>query len=69
MVKNAINDPLSKRPNRTPEVIMDPAFDVSLLDRPDLQLLGEVQEAFVKQWSAEVADRKGWLPSFHNLRL
>ena len=58
VVKNAINDPLSKRPNRTPEVIMDPAFDVSLLDRPDLQLLGEVQEAFVKQWSAEVADRK-----------
>ena len=34
---------------------MDPAFDVSLLDRPELQLLGETQEAFVRNWAAGVA--------------
>ena len=59
VVTKAIDDPLSKRPNRTPEVIMDPAFDVRLLDRNDLQLLGETQEAFVRDWALQVArDRK-----------
>ena len=38
VVKKAVDDPLSTRSNRTPEVIMDPAYDVSLLDRHDLQL-------------------------------
>ena len=58
VVKEAVNDPLSKRPNRTPEVIMDPAYDVSLLDRPELQLLGKTQEAFVRDWAAKVAAKK-----------
>ncbi len=58
VVTKAINDPLSKRPNRTPEVIMDPAFDASLLDRADLQLLGGIQEAFVREWALQVAEEK-----------
>ena len=40
VVTKAIGDPRTNQPNRTPEVIMDPAFDASKLDRPDLQLLG-----------------------------
>ena len=58
VVKQAVNDPLSKRPNRTPEVIMDPAFDVSVLDKPGLNLLGETQEKFVAQWALQVARNK-----------
>jgi len=58
VVTEAVNDPLSKRPNRTPEVIMDPAFDVRQLDHPDLQLLGEVQEKFVRDWALQVAHDK-----------
>jgi len=58
VVKEAVNDPLSKRPNRTPEVIMDPAFDVSVLDKPGLNLLGEAQEKFVAKWALQVAEKK-----------
>lgn len=58
VVDEPINDPQSNRPNRTPEVVMDPAFDVSKLDRADLQLLGRTQEAFVRDWALKVADRK-----------
>ena len=37
---------------------MDPAFDVRQLDHPDLQLLGEVQEKFVRDWALQVAHDK-----------
>ena len=53
-----INDPESNKPNRTLEVIMDPAFDAAKLDRPDLQLLGKEQEEFVATWAAESAEQK-----------
>lgn len=33
------------------EVVLDPDFDCTKLDRPDLQLLGQRQEAFLKDWS------------------
>ena len=58
VVKEAVKDPLTQRPNRTPEVIMDPAFDVSALDNPELQLLGKAQETFVRDWAAQVAKSK-----------
>ncbi|HBV61817.1 MAG TPA: hypothetical protein DEF45_02235 [Rhodopirellula sp.] len=58
VVKEAVKDPLTQRPNRTPEVIMDPAFDVSALDKPELQLLGKAQETFVRDWAAQVAKSK-----------
>ena len=58
VVKEAVDDPLSTRPNRTPEVIMDPAYDVSLLDRHDLQLLGRSQEAFLKVWAKGVQKKR-----------
>ena len=40
--------------SKTSEVIKDPTFDVSKLDRPEFQLLGKAQEEFVTQWSQEV---------------
>ena len=58
VVTEAINDPTSDQPNRTPEVIMDPAFDVSKLDRADLQLLGTDQEAFVRRWALDVSEKR-----------
>lgn len=33
------------------EVVLDPDFDCKLLDRPELSLLGEQQEAFLKEWA------------------
>jgi hypothetical protein len=33
------------------EVVLDPDYDCTQLDRPDLQLLGQEQEAFLKDWS------------------
>ena len=54
VVKQAIPDPRTDKPNRTPEVIMDPAFDASKLDRPDLQLLGKTQEDFLSAWALDV---------------
>lgn len=33
------------------EVVLDPDYDCTQLDRPDLQLLGARQEAFLKDWS------------------
>ena len=33
------------------EVVLDPDYDCTKLDRPDLQLLGKEQEAFLKDWS------------------
>jgi PhoD-like phosphatase len=38
------------------EVVMDPDFDCSKLDRPDLQLLGNEQEAFLKDWSIKLKE-------------
>jgi hypothetical protein len=37
---------------------MDPAFDVSKLERDDLQLLGKAQEDFVGKWALDVAKKK-----------
>lgn len=36
------------------EVVLDPNYDCTQLDRPDLQLLGEHQEAFLENWSNEL---------------
>lgn len=33
------------------EVVLDPDYDCTKLDRPDLNLLGKEQEAFLKRWS------------------
>ena len=33
------------------EVVLDPDYDCTLLDRPDLQLLGADQETFLEEWS------------------
>jgi arylsulfatase A-like enzyme/phosphodiesterase/alkaline phosphatase D-like protein len=58
VVSVAIRDPRTNKPNRTPEVIMDPAFDARKLDREDLQLLGTEQEKFVAAWAQRVAKEK-----------
>lgn len=58
VLKEATTDPASNTPNRTLEVIADPSFDASKLDRADLQLLGTAQEDFVRNWAKEVALRK-----------
>jgi len=55
VLSKAIPDPRNNKPNRTLEVIMDPAFDVRKLDREDLQLLGVAQEAFIARWARQVA--------------
>ncbi|MDG1897506.1 MAG: sulfatase-like hydrolase/transferase [Fuerstiella sp.] len=55
VLSEAIPDPRNNKPNRTLEVIMDPAFDETKLDRDDLQLLGATQEKFVNQWAKRVA--------------
>ncbi len=60
VLSEPVNDPNLPEPNTTLEVIMDPAFDASTLDRPDLQLLGPEQEAFVAEWALRVA-REGKL--------
>ena len=36
------------------EVVMDPDYDCTKLDRPDLQLLGKDQEAFLADWSTKL---------------
>ena len=54
ILKRAIDDPRTSKPNTTPEVIMDPAFDTRTLDAPGLNLLGEAQEEFVRQWAKRV---------------
>lgn len=58
VIKEPIRDPRNNKPNRTPEVIMDPAFDVRKLDRPDLHLLGTEQEQFLAAWANRVAETK-----------
>jgi arylsulfatase A-like enzyme len=58
VVSEAIRDPRTNKPNRTPEVIMDPAFDARKLDRDDLQLLGTEQEKFVAAWAQRVKQEK-----------
>ncbi|MBC8352900.1 MAG: sulfatase-like hydrolase/transferase [Planctomycetes bacterium] len=58
VISEAIRDPRTGKPNRTPEVIMDPAFDARKLDREDLQLLGKAQEEFVSAWANRVAKKK-----------
>jgi len=58
LLSEAINDPQSGGPNRSLEVIKDPAFDTSTLDREDLHLLGSDQEAFVRDWARRVAKEK-----------
>ncbi|MGB7343877.1 MAG: sulfatase-like hydrolase/transferase [Pirellulaceae bacterium] len=58
VLSKPISNPESDQPNRTLEVIMDPAFDTNKLDRDNLQLLGEAQEEFVTQWAKRVADER-----------
>ncbi|WP_167546763.1 sulfatase-like hydrolase/transferase [Stieleria maiorica] len=58
VLSEAIGDPRTDKPNRTLEVIMDPAFDAGKLDRPDLQLLGQVQEAFLGVWGQRVKQKR-----------
>ena len=58
VLSKAVEDPESNQPNRTLEVIKDPAFDVSMLDRPGLQLLGTEQEEFVEAWVRKVVSQK-----------
>ncbi|MEM7144401.1 MAG: alkaline phosphatase D family protein [Verrucomicrobiota bacterium] len=36
------------------EVVLDPDYDCTQLDRPDLQLLGQEQEAFLKDWAEDL---------------
>ncbi|MDF1756585.1 MAG: alkaline phosphatase D family protein [Verrucomicrobiales bacterium] len=36
------------------EVVLDPDYDCTKLDKPGLKLLGEKQEAFLKQWSTDL---------------
>lgn len=36
-----------------PDHLKDPKFDVKLLDKPGLHLLGERQEKFLKEWAAD----------------
>ena len=36
------------------EVVLDPDYDCTKLDRPDLQLLGTDQEDFLKEWAANL---------------
>ena len=36
------------------EVVLDPDFDCTKLDRPELQLLGKDQEAFLEDWSGKL---------------
>lgn len=38
------------------EVVLDPDYDCTQLDRPDLQLLGQKQEAFLADWSKKLND-------------
>lgn len=58
ILEKAIDDPRSNKPNTTLEVIMDPAFDTRNLDAPGLNLLGEAQEKFVRQWAKRVGRSK-----------
>ena len=58
ILKKAIDDPRTNKPNTTLEVIMDPAFDTRNLDAPGLNLLGEAQEEFVRQWAKRVGRSK-----------
>tara|TARA_B100000519_G_scaffold56423_1_gene47135 strand:+ start:58 stop:1824 length:1767 start_codon:yes stop_codon:yes gene_type:complete len=60
VLSEPVDDPSSDKPNTTLEVIMDPAFDTDSLDQPGLDLLGEVQEKFVRQWTDKV-ERSGKL--------
>ncbi|MEM7478526.1 MAG: sulfatase-like hydrolase/transferase, partial [Planctomycetota bacterium] len=59
VLEQPVNDPTDNRPNRTLEVIKDPAFDVAKLEREDLQLLGREQEQFLSDWAeAAIASNK-----------
>ncbi|MCB1122213.1 MAG: alkaline phosphatase D family protein, partial [Verrucomicrobiae bacterium] len=60
ILKKAVDDPRSKKPNTTLEVIMDPTFDTRTLDAPGLNLLGDAQETFLRDW-AEGVRRSGKL--------
>jgi phosphodiesterase/alkaline phosphatase D-like protein len=51
-----IKEPIGGGQRRKPriEVVRDPDFDCRSLDRPELQLLGKDQEAFLKKWAEEL---------------
>lgn len=55
ILKKAVDDPRTNKPNKTLEVIMDPTFDANTLDAPGLNLLGEAQEKFVGEWAKKVS--------------
>ena len=55
VLSKPVDDPRLDEPNTTLEVIKDPAYDASQLDKPGLQLLGEKQEAFLAAWAKETA--------------
>ncbi|MBT6381483.1 MAG: hypothetical protein HOJ89_14890, partial [Opitutales bacterium] len=54
VLSQPVDDPRSDKPNTTLEVIMDPSFDTRALDKSGLNLLGEAQEKFVRQWAEKV---------------
>ena len=54
VLSEPISAPGARRKNDTMEVIEDPGFDANQLDRPDLHLLGESQEVFVRNWANRV---------------
>ena len=58
VLSKAIADPRNGKPNRTLEVIMDPSYDASKLDRPDLQLFGAAQELFLANWAQRVSNQR-----------
>ncbi len=60
VLSEPVDDPRSNKPNTTLEVIMDPSFDTGSLDQPGLDLLGEAQEKFVREWTDKV-ERSGQL--------
>lgn len=55
ILKKAVDNPRTNKPNTTLEVIMDPTFDTRTLDAPGLNLLGEAQEDFIGKWATQVA--------------
>ncbi len=61
VIKNLIAPPGFRWPEKREtdfeiEVVLDPNFDCTLLDRPDLNLLGKAQESFLREWSNKLKE-------------
>ena len=59
VIKSLIAPPGFKWPEKRKtdfqiEVVLDPDYDCTKLDRPDLELLGRKQELFLKEWSSNL---------------